>query len=119
MLSAKTPDDFSIIQYPVGASFKLDGIRALIVNGKLVSRTFKPIRNRHIVSTLEAILPDGIDGELLSGTTFQDCSSAVMRERGEPEFYYCAFDYVKDDLTKPYMDRMRDLQEWFDENQPC
>ena len=118
MLSAKTPDDLSVISYPVGASHKLDGIRALMVDGKLVSRTFKPIRNRHIVSSLEPVLPDGIDGELMAGDNFQQVASGVMRESGEPSFTYFAFDYVKDGVDKPYMERMADLEAWYTEAQP-
>lgn len=117
MLSGKAPE-LEDINYPVGASPKLDGIRALMVDGKLVSRTFKPIRNTYIREQMEAVLPDGIDGELMAGTTFQDVTSSVMRESGEPEFTYFAFDYVKDTLDKPYTERMQDLKDWFDENQP-
>jgi DNA ligase-1 len=32
-----------------------------------------------------------------------------MSEDGEPDFEYWIFDYVKDDLNKPYMKRMEDL----------
>jgi DNA ligase-1 len=39
-----------------------------------------------------------------------------MRSTGEPDFTFYAFDLVTDDLTKPYLERMKDLQEWFDEN---
>ena len=36
------------------ATQKLDGIRAIMINGELVSRTFKPIRNNYIRTMLEA-----------------------------------------------------------------
>lgn len=115
MLSGKV-DDVRHLTYPIAATPKLDGIRCLMVDGKLVSRTFKPIKNDHIRTTLEAVLPDGLDGELMSGTTFQDCTSAVMTKAGEPEFHFYVFDYVTDSLTKPYMDRMQDLKDWHEEN---
>ena len=118
MLSGKV-EDVNDLTYPVYATVKLDGIRALMVDGKLVSRTFKSIKNNHIRTTLEAILPDAIDGELLVGTTFQDCSSGVMRESGIPDFTYYAFDYVTDSLTKPYLERMKELETWFEDNQPA
>lgn len=117
MLSGKAPESDKLT-YPLAASPKLDGIRALMVDGKLVSRTFKPIRNDHIRTTMEATLPEGLDGELMSGVTFQDTTSAVMRSSGEPDFTFYAFDYVTDDLAKPYMERMADMEAWFDENQP-
>ena len=91
------------------ATPKLDGIRALMINGVLVSRTFKPIRNIHIKTILENLLPDGADGEIICPGAFQKTSSGVMRESGEPEFSYYWFDQVVDDIEKPYVERMRDL----------
>jgi len=76
------------------ATPKLDGIRALKINGKLVSRTFKPIRNLHIKRILETVLPDGADGEIVCPGAFQATSSGVMGSEGTPEFIYYWFDYV-------------------------
>jgi len=117
MLSGKV-DDLAHLTFPVAATPKLDGIRSLKVDGKLVSRTFKPIKNNHIRETLEATLPDGSDGEIMSGPTFQTCTSAVMTVAGEPEFTYHMFDFVTDDISTPYMERMEAMKAWFDENQP-
>lgn len=94
------------------ATQKLDGIRALMIDGKLVSRTFKPIRNNHIRKLLEAVLPDGADGEIVCPGAFQATSSGVMSADGEPEFTYYMFDYVKDDLEKPYNERTQDMLDW-------
>lgn len=91
---------------------KLDGIRALMINGHLVSRTFKPIRNNYIRKTLEAVLPEGADGEIVCPGAFQATSSGVMSADGEPEFIYYFFDYIKDDLKKPYFDRTQDMLQW-------
>ena len=117
MLSGKATDTTKL-NYPVAATPKLDGIRALMIDGKLVSRTFKPIKNDHIRNLMESTLPNGLDGELMSGKTFQDCTSAVMTVSGDPEFYFFAFDYVKDGLTKSYSDRMKDMEGWFNETRP-
>ena len=84
-------------QLPYIATPKIDGIRFLMVNGVAVSRTFKPIRNQHIQSLLSTYLPDGIDGELTSGNTFQSSTSAVMTIEGEPNFKVWVFDYVNPD----------------------
>ena len=100
------------------ATQKLDGIRALMIDGKLVSRTFKPIRNNHIRTMLEAILPDGADGEIVCPGAFQATSSGVMREEGEPEFIYYMFDYVKDDLEKAYFERTQDMMQWLVDQGP-
>lgn len=94
---------------------KLDGIRCLKIGGHLVSRTFKPIRNTYIRNLLEKNLPDGADGEIIIGPTFQDTSSGVMSEDGEPDFSFYWFDYVKDGLNKPYKDRMKDLEKYWEE----
>jgi DNA ligase 1 len=111
-LLAETCKDITALRYPVMATPKIDGIRAIKVNGQLVSRKFKPIPNKYIRETLERILPDGMDGEILAGKNFQECTSAVMSRDGEPNFQYLIFDYIKDGLTKPYKDRVKDYLEW-------
>lgn len=100
------------LNFPVLATPKLDGIRALKIDGKLVSRTFKPIQNVYIRETLERLLPDGIDGEIIVGKNFQETSSAVMKRTGEPDFVYHAFDYVKEGLNVPYGTRHQHLVMW-------
>ena len=105
------------IKFPVLASYKLDGIRALVRNGRLVSRNFIDIPNKYIQSSLKG-LPDGLDGELILADTmnFNDVQSAVMSEDGEPAFIYSLFDYVKDDLNKPFKNRTEDLKEFVNKN---
>src|SRR5713101_3979205 len=73
MLCAKL-DDPSQLRFPALATPKIDGIRCLKIDGAAVSRSFKPIRNRHIRWKFLA-LPDGIDGELVAGT-FHETQSA-------------------------------------------
>lgn len=108
---------FKDLSYPLAASIKLDGIRCLRVNGKSLSRSFKEIPNRHIQCTMSS-LPDGLDGELTThsndGTLrqFSQIQSDIMSEDGEPNFRFQIFDYVKDDIQKPYMLRIQDLTEW-------
>jgi DNA ligase-1 len=79
------------------ASAKLDGIRAIVRNGQLVSRTLKPIRNKHIQSQLGREEFEGLDGELVVGDAkgegvFARTSSGVMSEGGTPNFVYWVFD---------------------------
>lgn len=95
-------------RFPYIATPKIDGIRFLMVNGMAVSRTFKPIRNKHIQTLLSQYLPDGIDGELTSGDTFQSSTSAVMTIENEPNFKCWIFDYVdpESDTIAPWMDRI-------------
>lgn len=102
-------EEIQHVEFPVLATPKFDGIRALVIDGKLVSRTFKPIKNAHIRKLIERDLPNNIDGELMD-EDFQKTTSSVMSEDGEPKFTYYIFDYVKDDLSKPYKERMKDLE---------
>lgn len=108
MLASKL-DNVKDLKYPVLATPKLDGIRCLKIDGKAVSRTFKPIANRYCREMVEKYFPDGVDGELMVEGNFQAVSSAVMTEDGEPPVTYYIFDYVKDDLQKPYDKRVYEL----------
>lgn len=100
--------DVSKSKFPYIATPKIDGIRFLMIDGVAVSRTFKPIRNIHIQNLLQQYLPDGIDGEITSGDTFQSSTSAVMTIEGTPNFRVWIFDYVNPerDIILPYMKRM-------------
>jgi len=107
---AVAAENLEKIVFPVLCSPKLDGIRALKVGGKLVSRTFKPIPNEFIRTMVEHTLPDGVDGELLVGSTFHESSSGVMSQEGQPNFKYAMFDYMSGDLSKPFSKRFSDLK---------
>lgn len=99
--------------FPVIASPKLDGIRALKVQGCLLSSTFKSIPNHHIRKTLEAELPDGADGEIVAGEVFQEVTSAVMSAGGVPEFTFWMFDLVNEsNLEEEYMSRLVKMDTW-------
>lgn len=111
---AGTLEDMSLIEFPVGCSPKLDGIRCLMIGGKALSRKFKPIPNNFIRNTLEKLYPDGFDGEIiLEGKTFNEIQSVVMTEEGEPDFKYLVFDYVKESIDDGYFTRQQILDDWF------
>lgn len=105
--------DESKAKYPYIATPKIDGIRFLMVDGVAVSRTFKPIRNKYIQEILSTTLPDGIDGELTVGDSFQSSTSGIMSIEGEPEFTAWLFDYVepKDTHIWCYVERIKQLKE--------
>ena len=105
-------------KFPYAATPKIDGIRFLMVGGAALTRSFKPIRNEYLQKILSSNLPEGIDGELTSGSTFQECSS-IMRIKGEPDFKVWIFDFVNPKgEVKPYKERMDELRKFENFNIP-
>lgn len=99
--------DLDKLRYPCIASPKLDGIRCLIKDGVVVSRSLKPIRNKHVQSMFSSL--EGFDGELIVGDpvasdVFQKTTSGVMSIEGEPDVTYHVFD--KWDVEGSYEDRL-------------
>jgi DNA ligase 1 len=131
LADSKSVTDFTTVRYPVLASPKLDGIRAVMVDGKLVSRKFKAIPNDHIRETLELCLPDGFDGELIASNdvvtvgdltklaNFQDVTSAVMTKTGKPVFVFNVFDWVCITLSEPFEDRLERASWWVAPHMSC
>lgn len=83
--------------YPLLASPKLDGVRALVVNGSLRSRSLKLIPNLHTRELFSRDEFTGFDGELIVGKSteanvFQNTTSAVMTMGGRPDVVFCVFD---------------------------
>ena len=80
---------------PVYASPKLDGIRVIIKDGKVLSRNGKLIPNLFIQSLLKTY--HGLDGELIVGhpthpNVFQLTTSGVMSIEGTPNVRLYVFD---------------------------
>lgn len=101
--------------FPLLASPKLDGIHAIKRGGKTVTLAFKDIPNDFIREGLDYNLPEGAEGEIVVGDTFQDTDSAVMSVEGEPDYVLHMFDLVDtSDLKRPYDERLADMEEWFE-----
>ena len=66
MLAADALRCVDSLRFPLLASPKLDGIRAISWQGVLYSRNMKPIRNEHVQKMFQS-LPSGLDGELMVG----------------------------------------------------
>lgn len=99
--------------FPLAATPKIDGIRAVVLGGELVSRTLKPIPNVRLREALESALPEGTDGELTHGPDFSSSSSAIMSREGPAGgFTYFAFDFVGAGVTvdSAYVDRVAALR---------
>lgn len=93
-------EDPGALKFPVLVSPKYDGIRCVIRDGKALSRSLKPIPNRRIRTTLEALGPAArdFDGEIMLPypATFHAVSSAVMSQEAEPpaDWFFVVFDRV-------------------------
>ena len=66
MLAAPVTD-IELLNYPVLASPKLDGIRCVVIDGVAYSRSLKPIPNEEIQKFFSSGKYDGFDGELICG----------------------------------------------------
>ena len=82
MLAGKC-SDLSKVKLPVYCSPKLDGIRATVIDGVVMSRTMKPIPNPTVQELFGKKKYNGLDGELIIGNpcdeqAFRNTTSAVM-----------------------------------------
>ena len=105
------------LKFPVLVTPKIDGVRAIKLNGKLVSRSLKQIPNIAIRTLIERILPDdGIfDGELSVDSDFQKTVSAVMSVNtvlpNNLKFYW--FDWVQNsNFNMPYYLRVYAIHDY-------
>lgn len=104
-----TEEGLSKLRYPLLASIKYDGVRAVMQDGKLVSRSLKSIPNQDIQQMFKR-LPEGFDGELMFGNpaakkVFSLTTSVVMsrtKQAAGVKFY--AFDQFGDGPFKQRSD---------------
>ena len=86
--------DTSKLRFPVLVSKKLDGIRATVQGGRLLSRSLKPIANTYVQTRFSG-LPEGLDGELIVGEpcapdAYRKTTSIVMSDdkpAGDVQFW--------------------------------
>lgn len=96
---AKDAGDLTKVKFPLWVQPKLDGIRASVVNGKLVTRTLKPVPNEAIRAALERPEFEGFDGELIVGSpTASDCYRRT-----------CSFVMAADKVDEPWSYHVFDL----------
>jgi len=89
-----------LIQFPVWASPKIDGIRCVFFGGVAYSRSLKPIPNPVVQGFAQAYADvlEGLDGELVVGNpndpnVMQQTTSGVMSKSAEPDFTFWVFDW--------------------------
>lgn len=109
-LLAFTCEDTSTLKYPLYASVKLDGIRCVVLDGVVYSRSMKPIRSKAVQELFGKPEYNGLDGEILYGpwnapNVFNVTTQTVMATELKPEFTkeylsFAVFDYVLSD--EPY-----------------
>lgn len=112
---AATVTDPTKLTFPLLASPKLDGIRCLIcgpAGARVLSRSLKPIPNKHVQSLFSNKLLENMDGELIVGNpaakdVFNVTSSGVMSVEGEPDVRFYPFDML---INAPYYYRHKLLQ---------
>ena len=110
MLAAAYRDGVDL-SFPLLATPKIDGVRALIVDGRLVSRSFKLIPNVGLRAALETMLPEGADGEISCGSLY-DTTSVVMSEHHVTKnITFNWFDWAYD-LDAPYGERAAAIREY-------
>lgn len=106
---ASTPDFFERLKYPMLASPKLDGIRA-IPRGAVLSRTGKPLPSRQVQELYRDLLPfDGelTEGDPTSGDVYHRTDSHVMSADKPGDITLHVFDYADEStLRMPFYERL-------------
>ena len=112
MLAVDAP---KALTFPLYASPKLDGVRCMISGNVALSRTLKPIPNLYLQGVLASCNIDGLDGELIVGSSvspdvYRNTSSGVMSQSGTPDFHFYVFDYYNSGATStPFKHRLGTL----------
>jgi DNA ligase-1 len=110
------------LRYPLLASPKLDGVRAIVLDGAVVSRKLESFPNPHVHRLFGDVKLNNFDGELIVGSPTDDqvrniTSGAMNRRSGEPDVWFHVFDIV--DTAEPYEARYKVLEKvvphWVDE----
>lgn len=113
MLAATLPDDFQVehVRWPILASPKLDGIRAIVYKGQVVSRSLKPIPSGWVQDMFGRPEFEGLDGELILGDPtdplcYNKTFSAVMTQGANVPVDFHVFDKADTDPKMPFIDRL-------------
>ena len=102
--------DLDKLQFPIYASTKLDGVRAIVNNGVVYSRTGKPIPNKEVQKRFSNY--HGLDGELIVGNptdknVYKHTVSGVMTKESTPNVIFNVFDIW--DSKENYYSRDKEL----------
>lgn len=106
-----TDAELDKLRFPLLASPKLDGVRAIVRNGVVYSRSNKPIPNPGVQAAFKEY--EHYDGELIVGSPtnescYRDTVSDVMKHEGDSRAFFYVFDHVEE-LTAEYTRRQKRL----------
>jgi len=109
----KYEEYFDELKFPLLVSPKYDGIRAIVKNGQVRSRTFKLIPSLQVQEDFGYL--EHFDGELIEGkhdeNVYNRTQSHVMSEDKPGDVSYHIFDYTPDELLEfPYHERLKQLK---------
>jgi len=113
------------LSYPLLASYKLDGIRCIFREGRMISRSLKNIPNARLqdkfaklteFTRTEPRLMPLLDGELLAKSLeFNDLSGLIRTfDKKAPEdlFFYMFDAIVEDKYNEPFIDRLKHVEKF-------
>lgn len=106
------------LTFPKCAQVKLDGIRCIVKEGVVYTRSLKPVRNKHVQYLFGREEYNGFDGELIVGEpthpdVYKRSNSGVMSTEGTPDVRFYVFD--KWDMPeKTFKERFEWLEESFE-----
>jgi DNA ligase-1 len=111
-------NDMHNLPWPMLASPKMDGIRAVNDEQRLLSRKLKLIPNKHTQTLFSDKRLLGMDGELVVGppnssTVYNTTLSGVMSRAGEPSVAFYIFDNFHIDL--PFEKRIEEVKHMVDD----
>lgn len=107
--------DEAKVKFPCIVQPKIDGVRALNLNGTLTGRSLKLHKNRHVTRLFSDNTLMGFDGEMAAqcethAALCRITSSALSTIDGHPFVLWWLFDFVhKDWCHRPYIERYHEL----------